>query len=167
MRMIAKLLLYSIGNLLPASYQPGGRIAKKIRYQLTRCFIKGIGKNVNIEKGAWFSSDVVIGDNSGIGRNAHISDGVVIGNNVMMGQYCMIYTRNHEFNKEELKYDGYTVHKPVIIHDKVWIGGMVIILPGVEIGEGSTVGAGSVVTKSVPSYVVCAGNPARIIKSLI
>ena len=54
--------------------------------------------------------------------------------------------------------------KPVIIHDDVWIGEMVSVLPGVEIGRGAIIGANSVVTKSVPEYSIVAGNPAKIIK---
>ena len=54
--------------------------------------------------------------------------------------------------------------KPVIIHDDVWIGEMVSILPGVEIGKGSIIGANSVVTKYIPDYSIAAGNPAKVIK---
>ena len=59
---------------------------------------------------------------------------------------------------------GLSAPKPIIIGDDVWIGTCSIVLPGVKIGKGSVVGAGSVVTKDVPDYCVVAGNPARIIK---
>ena len=49
---------------------------------------------------------------------------------------------------------------------KVWIGGSVVILPGVEIGEGTTIGAGSVVTRSIPARCVAVGNPCRVIREL-
>ena len=60
---------------------------------------------------------------------------------------------------------GYYEEKPIVIGDDVWIGGHVIVLPGVHIGTGAIVGAGAVVTKDVPDYAVVGGNPARIIKS--
>ena len=91
---------------------------------------------------------------------------MIIGKNVMMGPECLIYTRNHRFDKTKLKYDGYTETRPVIIKDDVWIGARVIILPGVSIGRGSTVGAGAVVSKSVPEYSVVVGNPAKVVKKL-
>ncbi|MEO0782984.1 MAG: DapH/DapD/GlmU-related protein, partial [Pseudomonadota bacterium] len=59
-----------------------------------------------------------------------------------------------------------TTAKPISIGEKVWIGGGAIILPGVRIGDGTTIGAGSVVTKDVPDRVFAAGNPARVIREL-
>lgn len=56
--------------------------------------------------------------------------------------------------------------EPVEIEDDVFIGARVIILPGVRIGVGSVVGAGSVVTRDIPAYSVCVGNPARVIRNL-
>ena len=55
--------------------------------------------------------------------------------------------------------------RPVIIEDDVWIGARVIILPGVTIGTGSVIGAGAVISKSIPPYSVAVGNPARIVKN--
>ncbi|MEH7581800.1 DapH/DapD/GlmU-related protein, partial [Priestia megaterium] len=66
--------------------------------------------------------------------------------------------------KDELIFEGYTKREPVIIEDRVWIGARCIILPGVTIGKGATVGAGAVVTKDVPPYTVVAGNPAKVVK---
>lgn len=156
-----------IGHRLPLSYRPLGFIGKKFRYFCAARFIKSIGHNVNIEKGASFANSVTIGDNSGIGVNAVLTDEVYIGKNVMMGPDCMIYTSNHKFMKETRSYEGFTQIRPVIIEDDVWIGARCIILPGVKIGKGSTIGAGSVVSKEVPPYSVVAGNPARVVKSLI
>ena len=61
---------------------------------------------------------------------------------------------------------GPELGKDINIGDDCWIAGNVIVLPGVSIGDGSTIGAGSVVTKDVPAYHVVAGNPARIIRKL-
>jgi maltose O-acetyltransferase len=70
-------------------------------------------------------------------------------------------------HKAKRKYIGNTPIKAVIIEDNVWIGARVIILPGVTIGKGSTIGAGAVVSKNIPPYSVAVGNPARVVKSLI
>jgi maltose O-acetyltransferase len=56
---------------------------------------------------------------------------------------------------------------PVTIGDDVWLGGNVVVCPGVTIGNGSVIGAGSVVTKDIPAGVLAAGNPARVIRTLI
>ncbi len=56
--------------------------------------------------------------------------------------------------------------KPITIGDNVWLGGGVIVLPGVTIGENSVIGAGAVVTKDIPANCVAVGNPARVIKSI-
>ena len=64
-----------------------------------------------------------------------------------------------------MDHQGWSVEKPVIIEDDVWIGSRVTILPGVTIGEGSVIGASAVVAKSVPPYSVVVGNPAKIVKT--
>ena len=56
--------------------------------------------------------------------------------------------------------------RPVVIEDNVWIGGNVVILPGVTIGEGSVIAAGSIVTRDIPPRVVAGGNPCRVIRPL-
>ena len=84
----------------------------------------------------------------------------------MMGQDCLIYTENHKYDRIDCTIDqqGYQEARPVVIGDDVWIGGRVIILPGVTIGNGAILGAGAVVTHDVPSYAIVGGNPAKIIK---
>lgn len=90
---------------------------------------------------------------------------VRIGNHVMIGPATQIYTAAHDL-QAETRNQGWEVAKPIEIEDNVWIGGGVIILPGVRIGRNSVVGAGAVVTHSVPANTVVAGNPARIIKNI-
>lgn len=137
---------------------------------LRRFFAKHIiasaGKNINVEKGATFSRRLSVGDNSGLGVNCQIQGAVSIGDNVMMGPDVLIYTTNHRFANRDIpmRKQGYQPEKPVSIGNDVWIGARVIILPGVHIGDGCVIGAGAVVTKDVPAYCVCAGNPAKVIK---
>lgn len=86
-----------------------------------------------------------------------IGDGCAIGRNVMI----------MDFDAHDIFYSDGTrnnLTKPICIEDHVWIGAGATILKGVTLGEGCVVGAGSVVTKSVPPHTIVAGNPARIIK---
>ncbi len=113
-----------------------------------------------------FSSHLHIDDNSGIGPYCFIQGEVHIGKNVMMGPECIIYTQNHKMSDIDVPMckQGFANAKVVIIEDDVWIGGRVIILPGVHIKKGAVIGAGSVVTKDVPEYAIVGGNPAKILK---
>jgi len=94
---------------------------------------------------------------------------ITIEDDVMMGSGVHIYVSNHQFN------DPYTPiidqrsfkYSHVVLRKGCWVGANVIILPGVEIGANAVVGAGSIVTKSVPAATLVAGNPAKFIKSLI
>jgi maltose O-acetyltransferase len=89
-----------------------------------------------------------------------------MGENVIMAPFVQIYTNNHRCTNIDIPicYQGSTDERPVIIEDDVWIGCSVIILPGCHIGKGAVVGAGAIVTKSVPEFAIVAGNPAKVIK---
>lgn len=166
-KKIFGLFLYNVfAKHLPVSYSPIKIGQKSIRAFCGKLIIAKCGENVNIEKGAVFSSKVEMGNNSGIGINASIGGTVIIGNDVMMGPECTIYTRNHKFDDvtTTMREQGFQEEKPVYIGDDVWIGGRVIILPGVNIGSHSIIGAGSVVTKDVPEWSVACGNPAVVKK---
>ncbi|MEM9046603.1 MAG: sugar O-acetyltransferase [Pseudomonadota bacterium] len=120
------------------------------------------------------------GDNIHLGRGVFINfncvllDGgkITIGQGTLLGPAVQIYTATHPVTSDEriFERDGLPAYRtnaaPVTIGKKVWIGGGAIILPGIEIGNGTTIGAGSVVTKSVPASVFAAGNPCRVIKPL-
>lgn len=164
-RGISYVMYHLIAKHLPKSNAKISFCSKFFR----RFFAKGMGvrcgKNVNIQRGAIFSSDLIIGDKSSIGINSIISSQVTIGKNVMMGPECYIYTVNHEFSNINLPIidQGYASPKPVVIEDDVWIGSRVTILGGVKVGAHSVIGAGSVVTKNIPEYSVVGGNPAQIL----
>ena len=165
-RNIGKLLYNLVGKNMPVSDSSINVGQKKFRRFCFNLMINSKSKNVNIEKGASFSSDVKLGDNSGIGINAIIASNVAIGKNVMMGPECKIYTINHEFKDKTIPMceQGFTKAKPVIIGNDVWIGASVIILPGVKIGDGCILGAGTVVTKSTPDFSIVCGNPGKVVK---
>lgn len=141
-------------------------LLKKFRCFVIKNFITSMGHNVNINKRADIGYELSIGNNSGVGRDSIIQGEVIIKDGVMIGPRCIIYTRNHRFDDIHIPMfkQGFSETKPVTIEDDVWIGARVIILPGVTVGKGSIVGAGSVVTKDVPEYAIVAGNPAKVIQ---
>lgn len=88
---------------------------------------------------------------------------VVIGDNVLFGPSVQVYTATHPI-EAEIRRKWLEFAKPVTIGNDVWIGGGAIICPGVTIGDRTVIGAGSVVTKNIPSDVVAAGNPCKVIR---
>ncbi len=136
-----------------------------------------IGKNVAIDQKFFcdFGKNVFIGDDVIIGSNCTFIDNakITIGSCVMLAPNIQIYTAYHPVLPEEryiLDRDANdpvyyrTCADPVEIKDGAWIGGGVIILPGVTIGKNSIIGAGSVVNRSIPDNCVAVGNPCKPIK---
>ncbi len=109
--------------------------------------------------------DLIIGNNSRIGLGNTIIGPVQIGNGVNLGQRITISGLNHNYLDVDNTIASQGVSTlPIVIEDDVWIGANSIILAGVSIGKHSIIGAGSIVTHSVPSFSVAAGNPAKIVK---
>lgn len=135
------------------------------------------GSNVNIPDGCFIRCTGVIselgigleiGNNTGLGHNIFINSqgGVKIGDDVIIGPNVCILAENHVFDDSEdlIRLQGVS-RIGIKIENNVWIGANVTILDGVEIGTGCVIGAGSVVTKSLPSYSIAVGNPCRVLKS--
>lgn len=137
-------------------------IIRKVAVKLIRRYFR-MPKSVNMTQGFYCSSSLLdVGENTGLG-NLHIVawTKVTIGKNCSFSFGNMIITSTHDYD------DFHTViGKPVIIGDNVWITSNVIILPGVRIGSNTVIGAGSVVTKDIPSGVFAAGNPCKVIKKI-
>ena len=114
-----------------------------------------------------YGSNIVLGHKVFFNFNCVVLDvmRVEIGSNVLLGPSVQIYTATHPISADARR-TGLELGKPVTIGSDVWIGGGVIVCPGVTIGERSVIGAGSVVTRSVPPDVLAAGNPCRIIRPL-
>jgi maltose O-acetyltransferase len=120
--------------------------------------------------------NIEIGDETFINMNATLLDTypIRIGQCVMIGPNCAFYPVGHPMKAaDRIRRDAVgkpigqiTTGAPIVIEDEVWIGGNVIILPGVTIGARSMIGAGSVVTKSIPPDVFAAGNPCKVIRPL-
>lgn len=128
--------------------------------------LKSCGERVWIQEpitieGAEFVS---LGSDVSFAAYVHLwgSGGVTIGDRVMIGAHTSISSLTHDYTSHEMFKS--LVMKPVVINDDVWIGSNCVILPGIEVGKGSVIGAGSVVTKNVEPYSIVAGNPARKIK---
>jgi maltose O-acetyltransferase len=162
-------ILFVIIKYVPNLPIRSSNVGQSFRRFVARGFLEHCGEGANIEYGASFHGrgrGVRLGRKSGIGVRAHIGPYVSIGDFVMMGPEVVILTRNHKFSDTAIPIceQGYEEYRPVIVEDDVWIGQRVIILPGVRIGRGTIVGAGSVVAKDIPEWSVAVGNPCRIIK---
>lgn len=162
---MGKTFFYQFGASLIRNI--GGEIGRKMRLNFYRLSGANIGKNVKIHEGITFYRpyNLEIGDGTEIGVGTVISSRkkIKIGRGVGIGPGCSIYDNDHkmplEFGKESEMIDS-----PIEIGDGSWIGTRTIILKGVLIGKNVTVGAGSVVNKSVLDNAVVSGNPAKIIK---
>jgi maltose O-acetyltransferase len=114
------------------------------------------GFNIHVGKAFYMNFDGVILDVAP----------VTIGDNVMCATKVQILTATHALDPDERNFSGTELGKPVKIGSRVWLGGGVIVCPGVTIGDDAVIGAGSVVTRDIPARVFAAGNPCRVIKEI-
>ena len=148
------------------------------RQELLREMFGSMGKgvHVDIDFHCECGKHIFIGDKVIINMNCTFVDNnrIDIGNNVLIASNVQIYTATHSVRLDERMVQNWsdgqeicrTYALPVKIEDGVWIGGGAIILPGVTIGRNSVIGAGSVVTRSVPENCVAVGNPCRVIRQI-
>ena len=131
--------------------------------------LESVGENVCIEPDfrCEFGKNITIGNNVYINFGCIILDcaRVTIGDNALFGPNIGIYPLNHAIDAGERVRGGCT-GSPVHIGRRVWLGGDVKILAGVTIGGDAIIGAGSVVTRSIPPRVIAAGNPCRVIREI-
>lgn len=162
------VLYYAFARWLPCSYQ--FKLAGKIRYFCCKHIFKKIGKDVNIEHGAYFGTgvDIEIGDRSGIGVHAHIFNNTIIGSNVMIGPNLFMLESNHLFDRLDIPMIDQgrkTEPEQVIIGDDVWIGRDVMIIGSRQVKTGSIIGARCLLTKTFPEYSIVGGNPGKLIRN--
>ena len=145
-----------------------------------RQMLGSIGKysSIDINFHCECGKHIFIGDKVIINMNCtFLDDNIIkIGNNVLIAPNVQLYTATHPINANERFVNDWdersgdlffrTKALPITIEDNVWIGGGTIVLPGITIGRNSVIGAGSVVTKSIPTYSVAVGNPCRVIREL-
>ena len=113
-----------------------------------------------------FNKNVMLGDNVNFNGCRVLGLGKLkIGDYFHSGEDILFITQNHNYDEAEaIPYDKKKILKETIVKDFVWFGYGVIVTPGITIGEGAIIGAGSVVTKDVPDYAIVGGNPAKLIK---
>jgi maltose O-acetyltransferase len=114
-----------------------------------------------------YGFNIKIGDRVFFNFNCVVLDvaQVTIGSRTLFGPNVQIYAATHPLDYKQ-RASGLEFGKPVQIGDDVWVGGSVVICPGVTIGDRSVIGAGSVVTRDIPPDVFAAGNPCRVIRQL-
>ncbi|PZD76613.1 acyltransferase [Mesonia sp. K7] len=170
-RKLCLILYYGLARYLPKSNSFFlGKLFKKFRYILCKNIFEYCGKNVNIQRMAFFGSGkgIRIGDYSGLGINCRIHNNTVIGENVMMGPNCYMMANTHLFDRTDIamRYQGRKeMPDQVIIGNDVWIGRDVMIIGSKQIKTGTILGARCVLTKEFPEYSIIGGNPSKLIRS--
>ncbi len=160
-RLDCKTICYEYNNLPPKETSKRAELIKKL-------FAK-TGNNFIIEQP--FQCDY--GYNIEVGDNFYANHGLIIldpgkvtfGDNVFIGPNCGFYTPQHPLDSET-RATGLEYAFPIKVGNNVWFGGNVIVMPGVNIGDNTVIGAGSVVTKDLPSNVIAAGNPCKVIREI-
>lgn len=139
------------------------------REAILRKFLKSIGEEVHFEPNfrCEFGFNITIGNHFYANFDCIMLDAntITIGDHVLVGPRVGLYTANHAIDAGE-RIAGGCYARPIVIGDGVWVGGNVDIMGGVTIGENSIIGAGSVVTKSIPPNVIAAGTPCRVIREI-
>jgi maltose O-acetyltransferase len=142
---------------------------KETKHAILKELLGGFTNAIDIQSPFYcdYGSNIFAGDNLFLNFNCIILDcaRVTLGDNVFMAPNVQLYTAYHPvIASERIKGPEYAA--PITIGNNVWLGGGVIVCPGVTIGDNTTIGAGSVVTKDIPANVVAVGNPCRVIKKV-
>ncbi len=169
-----------------SKFSPGNRLARQLwsvvwlllfrptprplhawRRFLLRAFGARIGERAHIYAGAkiWAPWNLVVGREAGIADGADIynPEPIRIGARAVISQGAYLCGASHEYTS----WDFPLIAAPITVHDHAWVAARVIVQMGVTIGEGCVVGAGSVVTRDMPAWTVCAGAPCRPIRAYV
>jgi carbonic anhydrase/acetyltransferase-like protein (isoleucine patch superfamily) len=132
-----------------------------------------LGKGAALDRGVTLlttndAARIVIGAKCYVNRHTMFdaSELLVVGEQTMIGPFCYLTDHDHAIHPGSAPGDGPLVSAPTKVGARCWLGAHVSVLKGVTIGDGTVVGAGSVVTKSLPAGVVAAGAPVRIIRDI-
>lgn len=139
------------------------------RDKLIRQILKRTGKSFCIEQPFYcdYGYNIELGENFYANHGCVILDGarVCFGDNVFIAPYCGFYTAGHALDAAD-RAAGLEYAFPITIGNNVWIGAHTAVLPGVTIGDNTVISAGSVVNRSIPSNVLAAGNPCKVIRPI-
>jgi maltose O-acetyltransferase len=160
MRKEARAILHSY-NQSPYS--------KSERELILKNLLGKFGSNIDIQAPFFcdYGMHIEVGDNFYANFNCVFLDChfIKMGHNVFLGPNVQLYTPHHPVLASE-RIKGPELARPITIGDNVWIGGSTIICGGVNVGENTSIGAGSVLVKNIPANVLAAGNPCKVIRQL-
>lgn len=153
-------ILHRLNTVDPSDFDEIGRLVKELFGESDKAF-------VNPPFYCDYGFHIETGKNFFANYNCTIIDvaRVTIGDNCQFAPNVSIYTAGHPVHPDS-RNSLYEYGIGVSIGDNVWIGGSTVILPGVHIGSNTVIGAGSVVTKDIPDWVIAAGNPCRVIRKI-
>lgn len=160
-RKTCKKLCHEMNHLSPSLIEERNSIIRKLfgktgeRFLIEQPFYCDYGYNIEIGEDFFANVNCVILDEAK----------VTFGDHVFIAPGCGFYTAGHPFNVEQ-RNKGLEYAYPITIGNNVWIGAQVCILPGVSIGDNSVIGAGSIVSKSIPANVLAVGNPCKVIREI-
>jgi acetyltransferase-like isoleucine patch superfamily enzyme len=160
-RKTTRELVFIFNTLPPSDTERRNEIIRKLFFKTGDKFI--IEPPFHCDYG----SNITIGNNFYANFNLTILDcaSVGFGDNILIGPNVGIYPAGHPVHPE-LRMQEYEFAFPVKIGNNVWIGGSVVINPGITVGDNAVIGSGSVVTRDIPANVVAAGNPCRVIRTI-
>ncbi len=155
-------ILYRFNNLRPEEYGE--------RESLLQSLCGALGKNVVVEPPFLcdYGYNVFLGDRVHINYNCVFLDvgRITIGDDTLIAPNVQLYSATHPLDWRIRHAAGPELGEPITIGKDCWLGGGVIVCPGVSIGDRSVIGAGSVVTRDIPPGVLAVGNPCRVIRTL-
>lgn len=160
-RLHAKMQVKKFNDTEPKSFKERQLIIKNLlkaksnRFFIEAPFYCDYGFNISIDDNFFANYNCTLLDSAPI----------TIGKNVLFGPHVSLFTSTHSIHPED-RAKGWQCSKSITIADNVWLGGHVIVNPGINIGENSIIGSGSVVTKDIPANVIAAGNPCKIIRNI-
>lgn len=157
---ICRKILQRLNTVDRSDFDEIGRIVEELLGKSEKAFI-------NPPFYCDYGSHIEVGKNFFANYNCTIIDvaKVTIGDNCQFAPNVAIYTAGHPVHPES-RNSLYEYGVEVTVGDNVWIGGNTVVLPGVHIGSNSVIGAGSVVTKDIPEWVVAGGNPCKVIRKI-
>ncbi|MGI6066076.1 MAG: sugar O-acetyltransferase [Bacillota bacterium] len=160
-RQYAKEMIFQFNSLPPKEIEKRNKIIKELlgkvkdNFFIEPPFRCDYGYNISIGKNFYANYNCIILDCAP----------VTIGDNVLFGPNVSIFTAGHPIYYET-RNSGLEYALPIIIGDNVWLGGGVIVNPGVTIGDNVVIGSGSVVTKDIPADSLAVGNPCKVIRQI-